>query len=230
MSGERFWRDFWDRKAAQTTDFQATGRGGMDIPGFLYTIREIGGALKLVSQDELLDIGCGTGIVALALSPWVRRIRGIDISSEMIERAKRNISDVSNVTVAVGTITETHETAGAYDKVLAYSVLQYLSDMSTVERAFEEIARVLKPGGRALLAANPDPTRRHALIAAINEKSDPEMRQAELDTIDRTGWFSSEQLAAAAARKNLYGKTVPIHPRIWQHFYMFDFVVERHAA
>jgi ubiquinone/menaquinone biosynthesis C-methylase UbiE len=230
MSGEQFWSDFWDQKARRPTDFQATGRGGMDVPGFLYTVREIANALILTPDDEVLDIGCGTGIVALALSPWVRRIHGVDISSEMIARAKLNTADARNVTLAVGSITETHESAGAYDKVLAYSVLQYLPDISSVERAFEEIARVLKPGGRALLAANPDPARRDSLIAAINEKSDPEIRRLELDSIARTGWFSGEQLVAAAANKGLCGKVAPIHSRIWQHFYMFDLVVERDAA
>jgi len=222
-----FWQRFWDGKASQVTDFQATGRGSMDVPGFLYTIREIARHLRLRPQDELLDIGCGTGIVALALSPFVARIHAIDISATMVARAENNLSDASNVSTAVGTITITNEPAASYDKVLAYSVLQYLADMAAVERAFVEIAWVLKPGGLALLAANPDPARRDKLVAAIEAKGDADMRRTELDILDRTGWFAGDSLVAVAERNGLTASVLPIHPRIWQHFYMFDVLLRR---
>lgn len=225
-----FWETFWDDKASEQTDFQATGRGGMDVPGFLYTVREVVRILELRPEDELVDIGCGTSIVALCLSPWLKRIHGIDVSSEMVARAKKNISDAENITVGLGTITDTGEQNACCDKVLAYSVLQYLPDIGSIEKAFGEISRILRPGGTALLAANPDPERRDALESVIMGKPDEQMRRMEQSLLERTSWFAREEILAAAEKAGLSGRFESIHPRIWQHFYMFDFVAQKHGS
>ena len=156
MADQSFWADFWTQKSQADTDFQATGRGTMDITGFLYTVRECANILALSPQDQLLDVGCGTGIFALALSPMVRDIKAFDLSPGAVERAQGNLSDAENVEAAVGSITAIPAPDASCDKVLAYSVLQYLGDADAVRTALSEVHRVLRPGGVALLAANPE--------------------------------------------------------------------------
>ena len=151
------WAQFWDMKSQEDTDFQATGRSIMDVAGFLYLVRECALALELVPSDEMLDIGCGTGLITLALSPFVKSIHACDISKGMIDRAHKNLSDVPNASISQGTITDSGRPTASANKVLCYSVLQYLRHEQDARKAFLEIRRLLKPNGRAFLAANPDP-------------------------------------------------------------------------
>ena len=166
------WLAFWEAKAATGNDFQATGRGLMDAPGYLHTVAEVVRLLDLRQDEQLADIGCGTGLVTLSLAPWLGYIQAVDISPAVIERARHNLAGLDNVSLRVGNLTALPLPDASVDKLLAYSVLQYLGDETAVSRAMHEVARVLKPGGRALLAANPDPMRRNTYEATVREQAD----------------------------------------------------------
>ena len=45
---------------------------------------------QLDRQGDLLDVGCGTGQIALPLSKWFRRVVGVDLSAEMVGYARQN--------------------------------------------------------------------------------------------------------------------------------------------
>ena len=229
LTGSAFWIDFWDANADQPDEFRATGLGDMDMVGFLHTVREVARILDFQPSDEVLDIGCGTGIVALALAPFVRRVHGVDLSRRMVERARRNLDGVPNVTLAQASITALEEADVSYDKVLAYSVLQYLGSENSVAAALGEVARVLRSGGRGLLAANPDPARRETYLATIDAEFDEEARKLELELLNETLWVSREDVIRLAARAGLTGDALPISPRIWQHFYMYDLLVVKNG-
>lgn len=222
------WLAFWDTKASESTDFQATGRGLMDPTGFLYTVAEVVRLLDLKQGQTLADIGCGVGLIALSLAPWLTRIHGVDISPALIVRAQGNLGGVDNVSLQVGNLTDLPLDDAYVDKLLAYSVLQYLGTEDAVSVAFQEVARVLKKGGRGLLAANPDPTRRSIYETVLRNREDNKMSaEKELVLLDNLLWESQEKLIQLAEESGLSARIEPISPRIWQHFYMFNVVVEK---
>lgn len=229
MATEAFWENFWDEKANEATDFQATGRGRMDIVGFLYTVRECAMLLGLRPTDRLIDVGCGTGIFALALSPFVKSIEAFDISGTAVDRARKNLSDAPNVSAGVGSITSLPCGNGQFEKALAYSVLQYLAGEDAVAAAFRELARVLAPGGMAVLAGNPDPARRKLVEDEIRANNDEAFAQKSIDLLAKTLWLSAEKLVELAQSAGLAARPVAISPRIQQHTYMFDLVVTKSA-
>jgi SAM-dependent methyltransferase len=229
MSGQD-WVTFWDTKASSPTDFQATGRGLMDTPGFLFTVREIARILSLGSEDHVLDVGCGTGIIALSLSPWVGSIVGLDISPKMVARAQENSRGAGNIQFIQGSLLNIEKVQGEFTKVLAYSVLQYLENEEQVLQAFRSVARVLPKDGMALFAANPDPERRAVyLTRAFEDCSGTEEHQTILDIVEATLWLTPKRMVELAQKANLKAETLPLHERIWQHFYMFDLVLRRHV-
>lgn len=217
----RDWAAFWSGKAQEETDFQATGRRRMDVVGFLYTVRSCATMLQLGPSDRLLDIGCGTGIIALALSPFVCSIHAIDVSSGMVERARRNLADADNVRIDCGSILQIPADDRSADKVLAYSVLQYLSDADDLRAALREIARVLAPGGRVLLAANPDPARLEAYLDFF-VGPDPDARDRETKLQTGLLWIDQAQICTLAEEAGFTASTHPLHARIQQAFYMYD--------
>ncbi len=221
------WLSFWEEKASAPTDFQATGRGLMDVPGYLYTVAEIIRLLDIRQGESLADIGCGAGLISLSLSPWLSQIDAIDISPTLIARAKENLSGVGNVRLEVGSLTNIPMVSHSVDKLLAYSVLQYLGDRDSVALSFREISRVLKAGGIALLAANPDPVRRHSYEEVIKSRIDKQEADRELALLDSLLWLSAEDLIKIARLEGLEGTVEPLSSRIWQHFYMFDLILKK---
>lgn len=221
------WLSFWENKAFSDNDFQATGRGRMDVCGYLHTVGEIVRILKLKQGEEFADVGCGAGLIALSLSPWLKQVHAIDISPALIARARRNLSGITNVSLKLANIIDLPLLDVSVEKLLAYSVLQYLPDETFVERAMREIARVLKPGGRALLAANPDPMRRSNYEEIIFEQADIEEAKREIGLLDDLLWLSGPSLVEMAFKAGLTATVLPINNRIWQHFYMYDLIVEK---
>ena len=99
-------------------------------------------------DDVVLDIGCGTGSLALRLAPNGARIHGLDISREMIRIANSKAAkqDVGNVAFHVGKFDESFTVfePESLDGICAYSILHLVDDL---DDALARIHGLLKPGG-----------------------------------------------------------------------------------
>lgn len=100
------------------------------------------------ATDVVLDIGCGTGSLALRLADSAAEVHGLDISNEMtrIANDKARAQQVDNVTFHTGAFDETFRAFApeSLDGICAYSLLHLVDDRSA---ALEQIFRLLKPGG-----------------------------------------------------------------------------------
>lgn len=93
-----------------------------------------------------LEIGCGTGTIAIAHAPFVKQIDAIDISSNMLAIAKEKsiASNISNITFTQVKLEDMKVDPETYDMIMAHSILHLLSDK---EAAIATIGKMLKPGG-----------------------------------------------------------------------------------
>jgi SAM-dependent methyltransferase len=97
--------------------------------------------------DRVLDVACGTGLVASRVSLVSRKlcsVVGIDLNEAMLNVARRN----SQVEWHQGNAMELPLESGSFDVVLCQQGLQYVPDRAA---AMKEMARVLVPGGRLAL-------------------------------------------------------------------------------
>jgi ArsR family transcriptional regulator len=105
--------------------------------------------------DGLLDAGTGTGRMLELLAPHIRRGIGVDVSPEMLAIARDRLerAGAQHCQIRLADIyrlpfrTATLDTG--FDAALFHQVLHYLDEP---QAAVAEIARVLKPGGRLLIA------------------------------------------------------------------------------
>jgi arsenite methyltransferase len=101
----------------------------------------------LSPRSNVVEIGCGTGSLALEMSRHAGHIHAIDVSAEMIRIAegKKAAQGVTNVTFHTGTLDAVLPRIPAgVDAVWAYSILHLVDDRtSTLKTAFE----LLRPGG-----------------------------------------------------------------------------------
>ena len=104
--------------------------------------------------DVVLDLGSGAGIDILIAAGKVGpggRVIGIDMTDEMIAKARENIaaSGLTNAEVRKGLIEDLPVESSSVDWVISNCVINLSPEKS---RVFAEIARVLKPGGRASIS------------------------------------------------------------------------------
>ena len=107
----------------------------------------------LKPDDKVLEFACGTGIVTALVAPHVHSIRAIDISDEMVSRAKEKTYtlDLSNVEVTQTDLFDPCLPGGSFDAVMAFNVLLYVDNF---EEVMQRIKSLLKPGGMFLSATD----------------------------------------------------------------------------
>ncbi|KAH6855943.1 S-adenosyl-L-methionine-dependent methyltransferase [Chaetomium sp. MPI-CAGE-AT-0009] len=107
-----------------------------------------------LSTYDVLDLGCGTGLLSLALAPSVRSVTAVDAAEGMIA-ALRNIHPVhalltspSDPRLALDPVTHTPHPNRRFDLVVSHLVLHHIPDLATL---FTTIHGCLRPGGRVMV-------------------------------------------------------------------------------
>jgi ubiquinone/menaquinone biosynthesis C-methylase UbiE len=118
----------------------------------------------LTGDEQVLDAGCGTGLMALRIAAHYPEctVHGVDISPKMIAVACQSAA-VQRATAdfRVASITALPYPENAFDVVLTNIMYHHL-DLAEKWQAVTEIVRVLKPGGR-YVSAEFGPRARNAL-------------------------------------------------------------------
>jgi ubiquinone/menaquinone biosynthesis C-methylase UbiE len=101
-------------------------------------------------EGRLLDVGCGTGALEKRLAHerpgW--RLTGVDLSGEMLSRARRKLRDHPNARFRQASAEALPFPDDHFDRVVSASALHYFEDPAT---ALREMHRVVRPGGRVLV-------------------------------------------------------------------------------
>jgi ubiquinone/menaquinone biosynthesis C-methylase UbiE len=120
-------------------------------PSLVEQRRRTLGALGLKPGEVALDIGCGPGYLTREIAEQVGpggRAVGIDTSQPMLDVAKARCEDLPNVDFRLGDATALPFDDASFDVA---AVVQVYLFVPALARAFDELARVLKPGGRAVI-------------------------------------------------------------------------------
>jgi len=129
--------------------------------------------------ESVLDVACGTGNLTLTAETYVGpggRVHGIDASPEMIAAARKKAAQSGNAVVFdVGLAEKLAFPDATFDVVISRLAMHHLPD-DLKRAAFAEMLRVLKPGGRVLIADFVQPTN-HFLSHIVSALVGPNMMQ-----------------------------------------------------
>lgn len=116
-----------------------------------YLEATIGRTLKHLAPragERILDVGCGTGLALARLAETQNglSLAGVDLSAEMLERARRRLPQA--VLLARGAAHRLPFASVSFEAVITSNMLHFLADPA---RMLDETARVLAPGGRLIV-------------------------------------------------------------------------------
>jgi SAM-dependent methyltransferase len=159
---------FWDARAREDAFYFVDNTGtyrGADVERFwaegrrnLDTLLGVLGA-EVTSSDVLLDVGCGVGRLTRVLAQRAAHVHAIDVSAEMLQRARELNAHLTNVTWHHGDGTTLTPIADAsVDAVVSHVVFQHIPDPQVTLGYVREMGRVLAPGGWAAFQISNDPS------------------------------------------------------------------------
>lgn len=132
------------RTRAYYDDFASSYEVGRDH-GYHALVDELEASIVIpfLPGKRVLEVGCGTGLVLARLAPHAASAVGVDLSPGMLARARDRGLEVHE-----GSATALPFGDHSFDVVCSFKVLAHVPD---IEGALREVARVLRPGGVAIL-------------------------------------------------------------------------------
>ena len=159
---------------------------------------------KLLPRDLVLaDIGCGTGSLTFELARFARQAIGVDLSGEMLRRARAIAKErqMDNVEFRQGDVLKLPLESHSVDAAFCVMVLHFLPDPA---RAIAGLCRVVRPGGSVILVDLVEHKQQwmreqmaHQWLGFDHGSIESWFRAAGADSIDYdlTGSYAGEKLA-----------------------------------
>jgi ubiquinone/menaquinone biosynthesis C-methylase UbiE len=194
----------WDRRVAGWHAHVTTASGFDQVRGRLLAIADPGPA------DACVDLGAGTGFVALALAPLADSVLAVDISPVMAESlaARAAQAGLRNVRTAVADLRAFRLPAASVDLVVSSYALHHLRDEDKRTLAVEA-ARWLRPGGRIAVA--------DMMFGRGSTPRDREILRAKATAFAVRGPAGWWRIAKNLTRYGLgVGHEHPAAPQFWQ--------------
>ncbi len=160
-----------------------------------------GTALGKAARGRLIDVACGPGVVTAALAPNAASIVAFDATDEMLDKARARCAKASlrNVAFKSGDAENLPFADAEFDGAVTRTAVHHFADP---QRAFDEMFRVLRPGGAVVVAdvvssEAAEESRLHNAIERLRDPSHMRMLPAsELDACARRAGFRDLETAA----------------------------------
>lgn len=163
-------REFSKQAGAFSRSKEMREKGGLQI---------LPGLAEIKPHHHVLDVACGPGFVALEFAKHARRVVGVDLTREMVERARAlaRKEKAENITFRRADAYRLPFSAGSFHRVVTRASFHHFPEP---ERVLREMVRVMKKRGRILISDNTskdDPAKgsAHNLIEKLRDPSHVEM-------------------------------------------------------
>ena len=168
-------------------------------------------ALELAAvtgECSILDVACGPGTLSMGVAHRVATVHAIDFSESMIEIFRKTVEDrgIDNIKIRCGNAQELPFDDERFDAAFSMFGLMFFPDR---QRAYSEIMRVLKPGGKIIMSSwapvSQSPAMQAMFGAVKTINPDLPEPQADVESLENPEFFKGELEGAGF-------KDVEIHP------------------
>lgn len=176
--------DFWNEQAA---GFDDEPDHGLADPGVRRAWRELLREHLPAAPSDVVDLGCGTGSLAVLAAQLGHHVRGLDVADRMVAAARRKVAATGvEVELVVGDAARPPYAAASVDVVLCRHVLWAVPD--PVE-ALTRWAGLLRPGGRMVLVEGRWHTGAGLAAAEVSHALTAIGRRPEVRTLDDPAYW-----------------------------------------
>lgn len=150
--------------------------------------------MKLNTDKSVLEIGVGTGRLAIRTAPLCEKFVGIDISPKTVDRARENLSEQNNATILLGDFL-TFDFDEDFDVIYSSLTFMHIEDK---QKAIDKVTSLLKKGGLFVLSTDKNQA---GLIDMGTRKIPvfPDNPEKIKTCIDSAGLILAEHIETAAA-------------------------------
>lgn len=225
-----YWTNYWtthsiiDNENPHCQVARTVNKVPIDQQQWQFHLSEIEKILALNSDDTLLDLCAGNGLITMPLSLRCRSVTAVDISKTLLE--KIDISLYPSITVTIGDVRNISFPTETFSKGIMYCALQHFSERETIG-IFETIYQTLTQSGSFLIGDIPD------IDQLFVFHSKPEWVKAYFDSVKTNTpavgtWFKKEILLEMA---NYIGfsdaRILSQHPDLINSHYRFDLLLTK---
>ncbi|GAC1545992.1 MAG: hypothetical protein NVS3B12_34710 [Acidimicrobiales bacterium] len=159
-------------------------------------IGEVIAALRLSAGQRLMDLACGRGGYGLEVAARTgARLVGVDFSAEAVRQAEANAARLGSAAqFSVGDLAATGLESHSVDSAMCVDAIQFADQP---DKAYQELRRVVRPGGRVVLTCWEAVDRRDERIPEGMRKVDLRAGLTgagfvDVDVADRPAWLAAE--------------------------------------
>jgi ubiquinone/menaquinone biosynthesis C-methylase UbiE len=192
----------WDERVDAWEEVAAT-------PAFAALQQRVFEKAEPVADDVVVDLGAGTGLLTLALAPYVRRVIAVDISPSMLARLGEHAAEacVTNVSLVEADLRVLPLEDDSVTLAVSNYTFHHLADPDK-ELALAEVRRVLAPGGRLVVC--------DMMFSLSFESRDRQLIVDKLTAIARRGPAGWLRIAKNAGRVAVGRWERPTTPDVWR--------------
>ena len=222
-----YWTDFWGNygkatagKDEQTQVLRTLNKQPISKQLWEFTLKGIGEHIAPHSDDMLLELCCGNGLLSRYFAPMVKNVTSVDVSEHLVRIIDRK--QYPNITPLVSDIRELDFDDLSFNKVIIYAGIQYLTYAETTV-LFEQVYRWLKPRGIFFLGDVPDYFKRWVFFNNPERQAIYFQNLKDGEAIVGT-WFEPEffeKLGTFAGYNN--SVLLPQHPDLIYSKFRYDF-------
>jgi cyclopropane fatty-acyl-phospholipid synthase-like methyltransferase len=184
------------------------------------TLQYITDHLELQTDDVVLDLCCGNGLISQYIAPECSKVVSVDVTPEFVDSLSK--LDLPNVETVCANVSQLEFPKGSFSIIIIYAGIQYFS-LAEVVSLFKKFAYWLKPGGRLFIGDIPDISRTWSFY------NSPEREAFYFESCENNNdvvgtWFDKQwllKLSEYAGFSHTFAIEQPME-QIYSHF-RFDF-------
>ena len=150
-----YWKNYWNNIAENKSPLKQVQRDVISKTQFVLIEKHICDLLKINSNDELLDVCCGNGMITKKIAKHCKHTVGIDFSAKLIQDAQVNNECKKLKFKEENAVLLSDSLHQKFDKILLYFSFQYFNYCEGLQ-VVAELKKHLKPGGIILIGDIPD--------------------------------------------------------------------------